>query len=483
MEWKKEKYARKSDDESMTGKKINILCSVVDRASQNIKEHLLQNEQWKQVDELPDKWENLESVYENPKYRIIEIKEHHIYQDRIDEKMKCFGFETDLIIVASKHKSNDGRSVLTAHFTGNSNDASFGGRPRELSIPATQIMRSVLKNMERMAKNTHYSINMESTHHGPTDMKTPMVYVEIGSGEEQWPDPVAGDIIAKAIMKARSEEVPVAIGFGGGHYASRQTELILETEVTFGHNFPDYQLPHVDKSMVLQAYEKSKANFVYFDRKSMSSKERERLYKIVEELGYVHLRESEIREIKGIPWKLFTKIKKMCDELCPEGKLKITDSPIEAFESIYASIENEEDIELSTCMINEELLKETIKADRDKTICAFNQYAPIYIEMKNGTISNYILGMGEDTETAMQNVINECIKILKEHYEVKYILDENILYIISNKFDPKAAKEFGISPGPMLGELANGKSVVVEGRTIEPEMVHIRKTKKILLSN
>ena len=479
----KRKNARKSDDESMPDKKINILCSVVDRASQNIKEHLLQNEEWKKVDELPDNWENLESVYENPRYRIIEIKEHHIYQDRIDEKMKCFGFETDLIIVASKHKSNDGRSVLTAHFTGNPRDASFGGRPQELSVPATQIMRSILKNMEQMAKNTHYSINMESTHHGPTDMKTPMVYAEIGSAEKQWADPGAGDIVAKAIMKAQPDEVPVAIGFGGGHYASRQTELILEAEITFGHNFPDYQLPHVDKSMVMQAYEKSKANFVYFDRKSMSSRERERLYKIVEELGYLHLRESEIRELKGIPWKLFTKIKKICDKLCPEGKLKITDSAGEAFESIYASNENEKDVELSIYMINEELLKETIKADRDRTLFAFNQYAPIYIEMRNGTISNYILGIGEDAKTAMQNVTNECIKILKEHYEIKYIPDENILYIISNKLDPKAAKEFGISPGPMMGELANGNSVVVEGRTIEPEMVHIRKTKKILLSN
>lgn len=467
----------------MTDKKINILCSVVDRASQNIKEHLLLNEQWKKVDELPDNWENLESVYENPNYRIIDIKEHHIYQDRIDEKMKSFGFETDLIIVASKHKSNDGRSVLTAHFTGNPKDADFGGRPRELSIPAPQIMRSILNNMEQMAKNTHYSINMESTHHGPTDMRTPMVYAEIGSAEEQWADPVAGDIAAKAILKARSEEVPVAIGLGGGHYASRQTELILETEVTFGHNFPDYQLPYVDKSMLLQAYEKSKANFVYFDRKSMSSRERERLYEIVEELGYIQLRESEIREIKRTPWNLFIKIKKVCDELCPEGKMKITEPTREAFENIYASIENEEDAELATCMINEELLKESMNADRDKTIFAFNQHAPIYIERKNGTISNYILGTGEDTKTAMQNVTNECIKILKEHYEIKYILDENILYIISNKFDPKAAKEFGISPGPLMGELAKGKSVVVEGRTIEPEMVHKRIIKKILLSN
>jgi len=466
----------------MKEKKTNILCSAADKASLNIKEQLLQNEQWKMLDELPVSWDGLLSVYENPRYRIIEIRDHHIYQDRIDEKMTSFGFDTDLIIVASKHKSKDGRSVLTAHFTGNPMDADFGGRPRELSIPAPQIMCSILNNMEEMAKNTCYSTNMESTHHGPTDMKTPMVYAEIGSSEEQWIDPIAGDIVARAILEAQPKNVPVGIGFGGGHYASRQTELILETDVTFGHNFPDHQLPYVDKSMVMQAYEKSKADFIYFDRKSMNSKERERLYGIIGELGYTLLRESEIKEIKGLPWDCFLKIKAMCDELCPDGKFKITGLFRSSFDKTYKSIENREELELSTCTINEELLKETINADRNKTISMLKEYAPIYTEMKNGTISNYIIGIGKDTKTAMQNVTNECIKILKEHYEIKYIPAENILYIISNKLDPKAAREFGIPPGPMLSELAKGNSVVVRGRTIEPDMVHKRKIKEIPLS-
>ncbi|WMW21522.1 D-aminoacyl-tRNA deacylase [Methanolobus mangrovi] len=466
----------------MKEKKTNILCSASDRASQNIKEHLIQNEQWEKLDKLPAGWDGLLSVYENPRYRIIEIKDHHIYQDRIDEKMISFGFDTDLIIVASKHKSKDGRSVLTAHFTGNPNDADFGGRPRELSIPATQIMSSILNNMDQMAENTCYSANMESTHHGPTDMRTAMVYAEIGSSEEQWIDPVAGDIVARAILKARPKNIPVAIGFGGGHYASRQTELILETDVTFGHNFPDYQLPYVDKDMIVQAYEKSKADFVYLDRKSMNSKERERLHGIIRELGYPHLRESEIKEIKGLPWNCFLKIKAISDELCPDGKFKITELFRSSFDKTYRPIENGKEVEFFTCNINEELLKETINADRNKTISVLNEYAPIYMEMKNGTISNCIMGIGKDTKTAMQNVTNECIKILKEHYEIKYIPDENILYIISNRFDPKAAKEFGIPPGPMLSELAKGNSVVVNGRTIESYMVHKRMIKEILLS-
>ena len=170
----------------MNEKKINILCSTVDKASLNIKEHLLLSGEWIATKELPESWKELASIHENSKYRIIEIDQHHIYQGRIDEKMKKYGYDTDLIIVASKHKSNDGRSVLTAHFTGNVKNADFGGNPYELSTPAPYMLRSILKNMQKMAQGTNYEINMESTHHGPTDIRTPMVYAEIGSGEKQW---------------------------------------------------------------------------------------------------------------------------------------------------------------------------------------------------------------------------------------------------------------------------------------------------------
>ncbi|MEZ5335542.1 MAG: D-aminoacyl-tRNA deacylase [Methanolobus sp.] len=471
----------------MKEKKINILCSAADQASQNIMKHLLEQKQWTIREKLPDAWEELLSVHESPYHRIIEIKGHHIYEDRIDEKMRDSGYDTDLIIVASKHKSKDGRSVLTAHFTGNPDSANFGGRPRELSIPAPGTMRSILKNMEKileeMGDKTKYTVNMESTHHGPTDMKTPMVYAEIGSGEEQWLDPVAGDIVARAILQAEPLDVPVAVGFGGGHYAARQTGLILETGVTFGHNFPDYQLANVDREMMMQALEKSNADFVYFDRKSMSSKERERLSALVDELGYILLRESEINESEGLPWEVFLEIKKKCDEICPEGKFRITDLFRTHFTEGTGSQDSDGIFSLSSATINAELLQETISASRQTVTDILEKHAPIYIERKNGTISNYVLGIGEESKTAMQNVTNECIKILKEHYEIKYIPEENILYIITKRFDPKAAKELGIPPGPMLGELAKGNPIVIDGETIEPKMVHKRNVRKILLSN
>ena len=472
-------------------KKINILCSAADAASQNIKEHLLQNAEWDKAHDIPGDWKELISVYENAEMRILEIEGHHIYEDRIDEKMKSSGYDTDLIVVASKHKSSDGRSVLTAHFTGNPDKADFGGRQRELSVAAPHMLRHILKNMQRFSTELDYEVNMESTHHGPTDLKTPMVYAEIGSSEIQWKDPKAGNVAAKAILEAIRESIdmkeddgyiPVAIGFGGGHYASRQTELILGTEVTFGHNFPDYQLAFVDKDMMLQAFEKSGADFAYFDRKSMSAKERERLSTLTEELHYIILRESDIREIGKVPWNLFLDIKNKCNELCPEGKFRASETFTSQTENVRLKSENVSD-EIVLCTINDELFQETVKANRKLTEEMLARCAPVYMERNNGTLSNTILGIGEETKSAMQNVTNECIKILKEHYEIKYIPDENILCIISEKFDPKAAKELDIPPGPMLGELAKGNPIVLDGKTIKPEMVHKRMVKRIRLSD
>jgi D-aminoacyl-tRNA deacylase len=472
-------------------KKINILCSAADAASQNIKYHLLQNEYWKKIEQVPDNWKELISVYENQEMRILEIEGHHIYEDRIDEKMKSSGYDTDLIVVASKHKSGDGRSVLTAHFTGNPDKADFGGRPKELSVAAPHMLRLILRNMKTFSDKVDYEVNMESTHHGPTDLKTPMVYAEIGSSEKQWNDSEAGNIASKVIIKAikefisreeRGEYIPVAVGFGGGHYASRQTELILDSEVTFGHNFPDYQLAFVDREMTIQAFEKSCADFAYFDKKSMSAKERERLSALMNELHYIILRESDIREIGKIPWNIFMNIKNKCNELCPDGKFRATEMFISQIEKSRQETEKP-DGEIVLCSINEELFQESVKASRKRTEEILACCAPIYMERNNGTLSNTILGIGEDTKSAMQNVTNECIKILKEHYEIKYIPDDNILCIISEKFDPKAAKELDIPPGPMLGELAKGNLVVLEGKTITPEMVHKRKIKRIRLSD
>jgi D-aminoacyl-tRNA deacylase len=282
--------------------KITIICSVPDLASQNIKNRLLNLSKWVHI-EIPDKFE-FSAVWESAdgKFRLVEIEKIHVFQDGLDAKLEAAELPASLIIFASKHSSKEEINSLTVHCTGNlSNEARLGGRPKELAVSSPAAMKSILQGMKYLAekKGLNYDITLEVTHHGPTELLVPSLYAEIGSTESKWKDTDAGEVVAKAILAVSLEKVPVALGFGGGHYAMRQTRILLETAVSFGHNFPKYQLNFVDEALILQAVNKSDADFAYFDRKSMKSGDRNRISAILKKLGIMILKESEIREQYG----------------------------------------------------------------------------------------------------------------------------------------------------------------------------------------
>lgn len=283
----------------------------------NIKENLLAMRDWDRDG----------GVYESDRLRIVEVDKLHIFCDRIDSELERRGLPTNLIIFASKHKSDISKRLFSAHFTGNVSDAKFGGNPRELAPAAPQLLRSVLHSMRDLAADADagYDVSMESTHHGPTALSVPSIYIEIGSTEAEWADRDAGRIVAGAILDpdlnldlhpdlhldldpypdrdpdggVHTSGYPVAVGFGGGHYAHRQTKLIFETGITFGHNFPKYQLDDLDDGLIRDALLKSNADFAYFDRKSMNAAQRNRISTVIEDLGYEVLRERTIRERFG----------------------------------------------------------------------------------------------------------------------------------------------------------------------------------------
>ncbi len=264
-------------------KKTTILCSAADQASMNIRENLIALHDWVHDGE----------VYESDGCRIVTVEKLHIFCDHIDSELEKRGLPTDMIIFASKHKSDNGQRLFSAHFTGNVGDAKFGGNPRELAPAASQALKSFLKSVRDLATGTDYEVSMESTHHGPTALSVPSIYVEIGSGEAEWVDRDAGRIVASAILsicmnsagpREPESAAPVAVGFGGGHYAPRQTKLIFETGITFGHNFPKYQLDSLDDGLIREALLKSNADFAYFDRKSMNAAERDRISTVIEDL-------------------------------------------------------------------------------------------------------------------------------------------------------------------------------------------------------
>jgi D-aminoacyl-tRNA deacylase len=275
--------------------KVTIVCSTQDRASQNIKNCLLSLRKW-----TPEDLEDGLAVFEYKDFRIVEIAESLIFQDGLDKKIAEHGYPASLIIFASKHRSKDMRAILTVHSTGNVNEAKFGGTPKKFSKAAPQAIRSLLRSLKTLTENEEYEVTLECTHHGPSDLDVPSVFIELGSNEAQWLDEVAGRIVANSILLLKDSDSPVAVGFGGTHYAPRQTALILSTDVTFGHIFPTHALHDIDESMVRQAFTRSGADFAYLDRKSMKGEERDNLMRMIESVGFETLKESDIKEMDGI---------------------------------------------------------------------------------------------------------------------------------------------------------------------------------------
>ncbi|MEM4156315.1 MAG: D-aminoacyl-tRNA deacylase, partial [Archaeoglobaceae archaeon] len=97
----------------------------------------------------------------------------------------------------------------------------------------------------------------------------------IGSTEVEWEDGLAGEVVAEAIFEAIKDQRKhwkIAVGIGGTHYVPRQTEIILDTVFTFGHNFAKYTFEKLDAEILRRAVELSGANYLIYDDKSTTSK-------------------------------------------------------------------------------------------------------------------------------------------------------------------------------------------------------------------
>lgn len=442
--------------------KITIVCSTLDRASQNIKNCILSLRKWNPISSE----ENIR-VFEYKDFRIVEIEEPLIIQDGLDKKLAKWDYPSSLLIFASRHRSKDLRSILTVHSTGNVNEAKFGGIPGKLSTAAPEAVRSLLRSLKMLAENEDYGVTLECTHHGPSDLDIPSVFIEIGSSEAQWLDEVPGRIVANAILLLKDSDSPVAVGFGGTHYAPRQTALVLSTDVTFGHIFPSHALDGLDESMVRQAFVRSGADFAYLDRKSMKGEQRDRLSKIIESTGFEVLKESDIKEMDGVPWEFCMYLRKRVREICPSGKPVITDGIKCALSSCQTCICPR----VKIARINPALLSEAEKLDKNSLRAFLSDHNIAYIEYEDGRFAHILIGLDDScARLAAEKLRDKCIEIIKKQYDV--CLDKGILQISDKKFSPRLAKSLGIVDIQLYGRLARGESVVIDGKTINPEMVY-----------
>ncbi len=209
-----------------------------------------------------------------------------LYFDFLDEV-----FDVDAYIVLSRHRSSAKIKSLTVHHTGNPGPrADAGGRPFELSIAYPPMAKKLLVLVKKYADETRlseeYDVTLEVTHHGPTNLKKPLVFIEIGSSPEEWVDERARKLIAQVVADAIATPLPNCIpatGFGGGHYARKHTKVMLETDYCLGHIFSKHAIQETKPEVILQAFKKSipPSKAAVIEKKGVKSRER----KMIEELA------------------------------------------------------------------------------------------------------------------------------------------------------------------------------------------------------
>lgn len=242
-----------------------IVTSSEDPASLNIRARLLERSRWSETGSFEGR-----ATMTKDEFLMVQVDRIHLEEDLIDERVsKALGLVVDLIVFASRHRSESKIPTLTVHPIGNFSSADLGGRPGALCKTSPQLMTSALRALSANGKGLGFNISFETTHHGPF-VNAPAFYIEIGSYEELWGREDAAEAIAESIMSIRDEGHPVIVCVGGGHYAPRFTEVALSRKVAIGHMAANYALEALRPDMIEQMVDKSDgAKKVYFHKKGM----------------------------------------------------------------------------------------------------------------------------------------------------------------------------------------------------------------------
>jgi D-aminoacyl-tRNA deacylase len=209
-----------------------------------------------------------------------------VFVDNLDEF-----FRADRIVFISRHYAESGIPSMTAHFTGNFGRADFGGKPEEIARFSPALLKNYMLELKKVSGEvaSTYNITLEATHHGPTSLKPPVLFVELGSTPDQWQDTVAAEKISKALissLKSQRTYERCAICVGGTHYSDKFNEFIFDSEIALGPIIPKYALQFFNSAILKQIVEKSdlKILFALIDKKGLG-KYKTDVLKIIDDYG------------------------------------------------------------------------------------------------------------------------------------------------------------------------------------------------------
>jgi len=241
-------------------------------------------------------FENNPILSSNESTLLITTNRDMIFCDHLEEH-----FTAEAFIFCSRHRAESAKPALLVHSTGNLGpEALFGGNPYEVSISAPALVAAALRRLsiEQVERNlVDFDVSLEVTHHGPTSMNTPQVFVELGSTEEYWSHLEGARAVAAAIIDCSNEPFlkESVIGFGGTHYASKFNKLVLEKGYKIGHIAPKYSINTLTLDIVRQMVTRTtgKVKKAIIDWKGMNAENKEHVFPLLEELGLELVRDKD----------------------------------------------------------------------------------------------------------------------------------------------------------------------------------------------
>ncbi len=214
-----------------------------------------------------------------------------------DLKLEESKINPDFLIFASRHTSRTARPAFLVHTTGNwGKEADFGGDLQALSLTSALIHKAgfiSLIEKELPPTLSDFSFDMEVTHHGPTTLEKPLIFMELGSSKAEWGISEAGELVATATISTiynylkfkKKGDQEICLGFGGTHYAPNFRRLIENTNLAMSFICPKYYIQELNNEMILKMIRNTseKVDFFLIDWKGTNSADKKHLIPLLEE--------------------------------------------------------------------------------------------------------------------------------------------------------------------------------------------------------
>ncbi|MEJ2294473.1 MAG: D-aminoacyl-tRNA deacylase [Candidatus Lokiarchaeota archaeon] len=284
-----------------------IITSTEDKASINIRENILNSKLYS--------FKRSEKIWhENPLYYFEGFLDNNERNNLLSSNQIFLGLTTEpliflnnlrvdqshinpkILIFASRHTSKTARSAILVHTTGNwSEDVTFGGNTNELSCTSALLQKAgyySLKQSLEMMNLKDFRFDMEVTHHGPTNLEVPLIYMELGSSENEWIIKKGGKLVGDAIIDTifkylqycEEINIKIGLGFGGTHYSPNFNKVMTHQDIALSFICPKYYIQNLNKSLITQMIDNTIEEIDYFiiDWKGTNSEDKKHLKSLLE---------------------------------------------------------------------------------------------------------------------------------------------------------------------------------------------------------